>query len=115
VSVSQVRKSHFDALLYKKHAAYYRKRIAGTPWTYYTIVASLAVATLAALADWPRIGLAAAALWLALTLAFAAKRLRATSLKPAHVAEMLWTSIVIPPLAVAWRLYGACKFRVAFL
>jgi GT2 family glycosyltransferase len=114
VSISQVRKSHFDALLYKKHADYYRTRIAATPWNYYLIVAALAAAVLAALVGRPGIGAAAGTLWLILTLAFAAKRLRATSLKPAHVAEMLWTSIVIPPLAVAWRLYGACKFRVAF-
>jgi len=114
VSISQVRKSHFDALLYKKHADYYRTRIAATPWNYYLIVAALAVTVLAALAGRPGISAAAGTLWLILTLAFAARRLRATSLRPAHVAEMLWTSIVIPPLAVAWRLYGACKFRVAF-
>ena len=34
---------------------------------------------------------------------------------PAHVAEMLVTSILIPPLAVYWRLRGALRYRVAFL
>ena len=33
---------------------------------------------------------------------------------PAHVAEMVVTSAVIPFLSVFWRLYGAWKFRVLF-
>jgi len=31
------------------------------------------------------------------------------------VAEMLYTSALIPPLAVYWRVAGALRFKVAFL
>jgi hypothetical protein len=31
------------------------------------------------------------------------------------VLEMIVTSMLIPPLAVFWRVYGACKFRTLFL
>ena len=34
---------------------------------------------------------------------------------PGHVAEMVVTSALIPPLSVFWRLYGALRFRVPFL
>jgi hypothetical protein len=50
-----------------------------------------------------------------LTGAFMARRLRGTSRRPAHVAEMAVTSAVIPPLAVYWRLRGAFVHRVRFL
>jgi glycosyltransferase involved in cell wall biosynthesis len=115
VSVSQAKKSQFEALLYKKHRLHYRERIAGPPWSYYAIAAS-GIACVAALASGARIAAAVSgALWLALTLRFAAKRLRNTSRAPSHVVEMACTSILIPPLAILWRLYGAVKFRVAFL
>jgi hypothetical protein len=38
-----------------------------------------------------------------------------TSKSPSHVAEMLVTSALIPPLAVFWRAVGAFRFRVGFL
>jgi hypothetical protein len=34
---------------------------------------------------------------------------------PAHIAEMIVTSALIPPVAVFWRLIGAVKFRVRFI
>jgi hypothetical protein len=33
---------------------------------------------------------------------------------PAHVAEMVVTSALLPPLAVFWRLAGAVRYRVRF-
>jgi len=45
---------------------------------------------------------------------FCARRLRGTSRSPGHVAEMVATSALIPPLSVFWRLFGAWKFRVPF-
>ncbi len=53
--------------------------------------------------------------WAVLTARFCARRLRRTSRAPRHVAEMVVTSALIPPLSVFWRLYGACKFRVLFV
>lgn len=116
ISLSQQRKSMFNALLYKKHAALYRQRIQpAPPWRYYAIVAAL-LALLAALACGHLPGaLVAGALWLMLSAHFCRQRLRDTSHAPRHVAEMVVTSLLIPPLAVYWRLRGALAFRVLFL
>jgi GT2 family glycosyltransferase len=116
VSLRQQRKSHFNALLYKKFPERYRRQIQPSPpWDYYAIVAAIATATAAAGAGRPGIGLVAAGLWMALTVRFCARRLRRNSAAPGHVAEMALTSALIPPLSVFWRLYGALKFRVFFL
>ena len=110
------RKIAFDALLYKKHPALYRERIRrAPPWSYYAIVACLAAIAWGALARSPALAWGGLAVWLALTLAFLVKRLARTSRAPGHVAEMIVTSIAIPPVAVFWRLAGALRFRVLFL
>ena len=51
---------------------------------------------------------------LGLCLHFAWLRLRGASKAPAHVAEMLVTSLAIPYLSVFWRLAGAVRYRVIF-
>lgn len=116
VSIGQQRKSMFNALLYRKHPALYRRIVqSGPPRRYYAIVAALAGAVTGALTGHAALALAALAVWALLTLAFAAYRLRDTSRAPRHVAEMLVTSAVIPPLSVFWRLRGALRFRVLFM
>jgi GT2 family glycosyltransferase len=116
ISLRQQRKGLFDALLYKKHPALYRSRLGASPlWDYYAIIASLAATAGFAWAGRPRPALAAGAVWAALTARFCARRLRGTSPAPSHVAEMVVTSALIPPLSVFWRLYGAWRFRVPFL
>jgi hypothetical protein len=52
--------------------------------------------------------------WLLLSMRFCAARLRGTSRTLPHVAEMIVTSVLIPPLAVFWRLAGAVRYRVCF-
>ena len=42
------------------------------------------------------------------------RRLRGNTLRPAHVAEVIVTSALIPPLSVFWRLVGAAQFRARF-
>jgi GT2 family glycosyltransferase len=107
VSLRQQRKVVFDALLFRKHPRRYRERIRAAPrWDYYLTLLLLLLAPF----SW--IALAA---WLALTARFIAHRLRGTSKAPAHVAEMVITSILIPPLSVFWRIVGALRYRVAFL
>jgi cellulose synthase/poly-beta-1,6-N-acetylglucosamine synthase-like glycosyltransferase len=107
VSLRQQRKVMFDALLFRKHRALYRERIRRAPrWDYYALVATF---LLGALSPWWLIA------WAALTGRFCYERLRGTSKSPRHVAEMVVTSILIPPLSVYWRLVGALKFRVAFV
>jgi GT2 family glycosyltransferase len=116
VSISQQKKILFDALLYKKHPRRYREKIRATPrWDYYFIVASLIV-WLGALAS-GAFGTAAIAggIWLVLTGRFCWSRLRHTTRTRSHVSEMVLTSILIPPLAVFWRMVGAFRFRVPLL
>jgi GT2 family glycosyltransferase len=107
VSLRQQRKIMFDALLFKKHPRLYRERIRAAPrWDYCVIVASLVVAPF-----WAPAWL----VWLLFTGRFFVQRLHGTSRAPAHLLEMILTSIAIPPVAVFWRLVGALRFKVAFL
>ena len=115
-SLRQQRKILFDALLYKKHRALYRRCIRkGPPWRYYAILVSLLAFAAGIATHLPSLALTAGLLWLALTLQFFGTRLRDTSRRPLHVIEMALTSALIPPIAVFWRLVGALRFRVAFL
>jgi hypothetical protein len=116
VSLKQQRKSCFEALLYAKHPDRYRRHIqACPPWGYYGMLAAL-LAVAVGLAFGPAwLAAAAAVVWLVLTGQFFWKRMRHTSRAPVHVAEMLVTSAVIPPLSIYWRLRGALRYRVPFL
>lgn len=116
VSLGQQRKNLFNALLYRKHPTLYRQRIqARPPVGYYAILLAALTAVAAAVFDLPTAAWLAASTWVVLTGRFAAQRLHHTSRAPAHVAEMLVTSILIPALAVFWRLVGAARFKVPFL
>lgn len=116
VSIREQRKSAFNALLYKKHPELYRRRIqASAPRHYYCIVGCLLLALISLLVEaWP-LCLCAFLVWMLMTGSFCITRLRATSHAPLHILEMIFTSILIPPLAVFWRLRGAVTFRVFFL
>ncbi len=116
VSLSQQRKSMFNALLYKKHPTLYREKIqAAPPWHYYAIVGALLVVIGALLGRKQGLAFGAACLWMFLTGRFCLQRLDQTSRERRHVAEMLVTSVLIPPLSIFWRIRGAIKFRVFFL
>lgn len=116
ISLSQQKKSQFDALLYKKYPLFYKRRIRRTPpLLYYAIF--MAVIVLLCAAAWGQACVAgcAATAWLAMTAWFGVRRLSHTSRAPGHVVEMAITSLLIPFLSIYWRLFGACKFRVFFL
>ncbi|MFC0398756.1 glycosyltransferase family 2 protein [Paraburkholderia rhizosphaerae] len=116
VSLQQQKKSRFDALLFRKHPALFRQRIgARPPLRYYATVACAVFACVAWLAGKGTPGVVAAALWALLTAQFCAQRLRGTRRHWRHLAEMVWTSMLIPFLSVYWRLYGALRFGVVFL
>lgn len=109
-------KVFFDALLYKKHPRLYRTRIRRLPpWHYYVAVLALGVAVCGAWSGHRTIAAGAALTWFVITAAFCMRRLRGAALTPAHIAEMIVTSIVIPPLSLYWRLRGALHFRTVFL
>jgi GT2 family glycosyltransferase len=115
ISLRMQRKSMFDALLYKKHPTLYRKHIWRLPpLDYYLIVFCVAVILIAGTAGELVLATAAAILWAGLMIRFLGRRLCGTSHAPAHLLEMLVTSLFIPFLSVFWRLYGAVKFRVWF-
>jgi glycosyltransferase involved in cell wall biosynthesis len=115
ISLSQQRKSMFNALLYKKHPVLYQRKIQATPpWHYYGIIASALLALSGLLLGGQFFALGAACAWVLLTGWFCLLRLRHTSHLPRHVVEMIVTSLLIPPLAIYWRIFGAFKFRVIF-
>jgi GT2 family glycosyltransferase len=115
VSVSQQRKSSYDALLYKKHPVRYARHVRpGRPTLYYPIVAAL-LAMLAGLVTRQSAVLSLAAVtWLTLTTIVAVRRLRGNSLSASHIAEMVLTSALIPPISLFWRSWGAVRHRVLF-
>lgn len=116
VSIRQQRKVLFDALLYKKHPRLYRKRVrAIPPLHYYVICLSLLLTVFAVWKNLPALAIISASLWGSLTIRFMWGRLRETSHRFDHISEMVVTSILIPPLAIFWRIFGAFKFRVMFL
>jgi glycosyltransferase involved in cell wall biosynthesis len=115
ISLSQQRKTTFNALLYKKHPVLYRRLIQSRPpWHYYSIVGALLAVVCGSLASSRHLAVSAVCAWAFLTAWFCGRRLKRTSRDPSHIAEMLLTSALIPPLAVYWRLRGALKFRVIF-
>jgi glycosyltransferase involved in cell wall biosynthesis len=115
VSLQTQRKTLFNALLYKKHPRLYRQRIQRVPWRYYAIIGLLAAAIVTAVLDMPLLASGALAGWVLLTGRFCAERLRGTRRSLSHVAEMIVTSVLIPPLSIYWRLRGALKYRVPFI
>jgi glycosyltransferase involved in cell wall biosynthesis len=116
VSVAQQRKVMFDALLYKKFPRGYRRYIRPhPPWDYYAAVVAGICGVVNAVAGEPLLAATCFALWLALGIAFALRRLSHTSHAPRHVAEMIVTSLAIPWVSLYWRARGAWHFRVPFV
>jgi GT2 family glycosyltransferase len=109
VSLWQQHKTMFDALLFRKHPELSRSHIPAFPFNYYVMAGALGIAAGAWLGGQNRIALGACAIWALTTGRFCAKRLRNTSRAPLHVAEMIVTSALIPPLSCYWRLRGALK------
>lgn len=109
--LSMQRKVMFDVLLYRKHRDLYRQRIRkGPPWFYLLVTASLLATALLLAAGWTVAAAWAASLWLALSLGFFVYRLWGTSWDVRNLAELLLTSVLIPPLSIFWRAVGALRF-----
>ncbi|CAB3676046.1 glycosyltransferase family 2 protein [Paraburkholderia rhynchosiae] len=116
VSISQQRKSQFDALLYKKHPELFKARIRSTPpLLYYLILCAVLAALIGALIGDAATWTIALLAWFVLTTYFCVMRLRGRDRGLRHIAEMAWTSIPIPFLSIFWRLYGAVRYKVLFL
>lgn len=116
ISLKEQKKGIYNALLYKKFPSFYRRYIQQRPvWSYYLAV-FFCMSVFAGLVynlQWLYVtGLTAFA---CLAGIFMKKRLHGTSHKWSHVAEMLFTSMLIPFLSLYWHFYGAIKYRVLFL
>lgn len=114
ISLSQQQKAKADALLFKKHPKLFRRTVGFFAARYYMIMAALLAAAILL-----SIGYVAAAtfffvVWIFFSALFCFARLRRTSRSPVHIVEMVVTSLLIPPTAIFWRLYGAVKYRVLF-
>ena len=115
VSLRKARAHEWDALLYKEHPALYREYVRpDRPHLYYAIVGAMALGAVGAVTRRRRVAATGLAAWGALTAALAARRLRHTSHAPAHVADVVVTSALIPPLSLFWRVRGGIRHRVAF-
>jgi hypothetical protein len=115
-SVLQARQMFFDALLYRKHPQLYREKIRIAPrWQNYCIVAALMAAAGALAAGLPMLALSCGALWLGMTAHMCLRRLQGSEKTLSNVAEIIVTSVLIPPATVFWRLAGAIRFRVPFV
>lgn len=115
ISIPEQKKGMYNALLYKKHTWLYEiSDTERTPRYYYVITGLL---LLALIFSFYNTTMMTACLigWLVLTGWFAWKRLRSTSHSFLHIAEMIFTSAVIPVLSVYWTLYGAIKFKTFFV
>ena len=114
-SLFQLHKLSFDALLYKKHPELYRQKIRRLPcWEDYAIVAALVAAGFGLANGHEVLAVTGAGAWLVLTSMLCIRRLRGTTRTVSHVADMLVTSALIPPVAIFWRMLGAIKYRVRF-
>lgn len=114
-SLFQLHNISFDALLYKKHPELYRQKIRRLPcWEDYAIVAALLVGATGLAIGNEILAVVGAGAWLVLTGILCISRLRGKAKTVSHVADMLITSALIPPVAVFWRLLGAVKYRVRF-
>jgi cellulose synthase/poly-beta-1,6-N-acetylglucosamine synthase-like glycosyltransferase len=115
-SLRTQKKSFYNALLYKKHPELYRRYIqARPPWHYYGMLGFLVVALVGGVTGIFPAAMIGLAGWLGLVIGFILGRLAHTSHAPAHVAEMVVTSLVIPFLSVYWRIRGAIRWKVFFL
>jgi hypothetical protein len=114
VSLRQQQNALYEARLYKKHPQRYWTAPAARPWLYYGILGALALLLGGLLAERPGLALLGGAGWLLLTATLCWRRLRHSSRRPRHVAEMAVTSALIPPLACFWRIAGAIRERVFF-
>jgi GT2 family glycosyltransferase len=113
VSVGMQKNNVFEALLYKKHPELYKKYVNFPVLKkFYAIDLLMVVMFISVLAHWKYVGITAFALWAFLTFLFVLERLRHSSKDSKHILEMIITSILIPPLAVYWRLVGVFKFKL---
>lgn len=115
ISIKEQKKGIYNALLAKKFPSLYQARI-GHPTNalYYSLLLLLISMVLLWHVNLKWAFFASLSFWLFLTAKFILIRLRGTSKSPSHIAEMVFTSILIPYLSIFWQLYGSIKYRTVY-
>lgn len=115
-SIGHQKRCLYNALLYREHPELYKIHIQpGPPWRYYVMVSLVSLSLASAIRRRSAASAAFGSAWAALVSSFAAERLKGTTHAPSHVLEIFVTSIVIPPLAIFYRIKGAIRYKVVFL
>ncbi len=115
-SLREQRRMQADALLYKKHPALYKQKIRFSHhWDCYLIVAALLSLLVALVQHQAVVAAAAAATWLFFTAWFGFQHFSPAARNASQISEMIVAAVLVPPMAVFWRLIGAVRFRVPFL
>jgi glycosyltransferase involved in cell wall biosynthesis len=116
ICLKQQKNNFYEALLFKKHPGLYSQKVSSLCMIfYYAAVISFMVWVISISLKSSAIIKISGLIWITLFVLFLYKRLRHTSKDPLHVLEMAFTSFLIPPLSIIWRLAGALHFKVAFL
>lgn len=116
ISIREERKGMFNALLYKKFPGLYRQKIrAHPPWHYYATLFFIVVSLAGVVLKEPVPKIAGLSGWLGMTTWFTRKRLQNTSHSWQHIAEMIFTSALIPVLSLFWKCYGSWKYKVLLI
>lgn len=116
ISLKEQKKTLFNALLYQKFPSLYRAKIQPQPPVlYYLIIACFMIFIAGLFSASSLFTVIGATGWLVLTAYFIYKRLYHTSRSLRHVAEMVFTSTLIPFYSIYWQWYGAFKYRVLFI
>lgn len=105
-----------DALMRRKHGRHWRRQIGGNKGRLRLHAVTTATAGLAlgaTLAGRRKPGFAGAATWLGFSVDFALRRIAAGPRTVREVTAMTVSSMLIPPVAVAQRLWGTWLFRRA--
>jgi glycosyltransferase involved in cell wall biosynthesis len=112
ISIREEKKGMFNPLLQKKHPDLCRERLSlAPPWHYYAMIACCLLVLIGSLMRLDWIVYPALLVWLILLVNFIVKRLRNTSRRASHIAEMIFTSPLLPFLSVYWWWYGVFRFK----
>ena len=98
ISIALQRQNRFNALLYKKHPQLYRRyNLHEPPWGYYLTVSLVLFGGIAVVGGAPWLAALIWVGWIVMVAAFCLRRLRGANHHPAHVIEMIVTSVIIGP------------------
>ncbi|SNS35422.1 hypothetical protein SAMN06265795_102346 [Noviherbaspirillum humi] len=114
--LADLRKMQYDALLFKKHPDFFRQKLgASVPWHFYLIVAMLGVFAASLWLHAYDAMAMSATVWTIMTTRLCLRRIAAQSAAHRDSGRVILTSLLMPPVAVFWRIVGALRFRSALL